>query len=275
VRKAKFLFSRSRPSGIAPSALGRSAKGKSALRLVVLCGATLLASCGPRIQYDVPTSIAMEPQNFGAAQQANSMIERYMATRGDFHANDLIRLSFPYFPLLDAEQRVQMSGMISPPLLAPIDVRGMSVADLQSKLVALYRPKLERPAVSISVLEYNEPPPKREVFVIGEVQKAGPFLYRDGVSLIEAVSRAGGPTPRADISHVVVLTPVGDVIESRLVDLKSALNGGGATLPYMNPYSIVIVPTSQLARTSDKAELIQSIIGFNGINLGWSFRILE
>lgn len=248
---------------------------KASIRVIGLGTFALLASCGPRVQYDVPPTIAMEPQGGGAAQQANTMLERYMATRGDFHPNDLVRLSFPYFPLLDAEQRVQMSGMISPPLLDPIDVRGMSVSELQSQLTALYRPKLERPAVSIAVLEYNEPPPKREIFVIGEVQQAGPLLYRDGVSLIEAVSRAGGPTPRADISQVVVLTPVGNVIQGRLVDLKSILNGGEGSLQYMAPYSIVIVPTSRVARTADKSEIIRSIIGFNGINLGWSFDFLQ
>ena len=246
------------------------AKPLAALLLAAATGA-----CAPKLQYDLPASLALAAPVAPAADQANAMLARYMNTQGDFHPNDLLRLSFPYFPLLDNQQRVQMSGMISPPLLDPIDVRGMSNPELQARLTELYRRKLERPAVSISVLEYNEPPPPRQLFVIGEVQNAGPMPYRDGITLLEALSRAGGQTRIGDLSQVVVLTPSGDRIVAQMVDLKGILNGAPGEIGQLDPFSIVIVPSTQLARTADKAELMRSIIGFNGVNLGWSFDFLK
>ncbi|WP_156841925.1 polysaccharide biosynthesis/export family protein [Novosphingobium aquimarinum] len=237
--------------------------------------AMVASACAPKLQYDLPASLAVAQPSVSASAQANAMLDRYMNTRGDFHPNDLVRLSFPYFPLLDNQQRVQMSGKISPPLLDPIDVRGLSNTELQARLTDLYKTKLERPAVSISVLEYNEPPPPREVFVIGEVQKAGPMPFREGITLLEALSRAGGRTNIGDLSQVVVLTPAGDRIQAQLVDLEGILNGAPGAIGQLDPFSIVIVPSTRLARTADKAELIRSIIGFNGVNLGWSFDLLK
>lgn len=243
--------------------------------IAALTLAILGSACAPRLQYDVPSSIAVSDTAVPASAQANAMLDRYMMTRGDFHPNDLVRLSFPYLPLLDNEQRVQMSGYISPPLLEPVDVRGMTNGELQTLLTDRYEAKLERPAVSISVLEYNEPPPAREVFVIGEVQKAGPMPFREGLTLLEALSRAGGQTTTADLSQVVVLTPAEDRIQAQLVDLDDILNGGPGAIGMLDPYTIVIVPSTRLTRTANKVEQMRSIIGFNGVNLGWSFDFLR
>ena len=250
------------------------------VRYGALCGAALIAACAPKTQYAVPPSIPLAASPVAAnadaaGAQANEMIQRVMATRGDFHVNDLVRLSFPYMPELDNQQRVQMSGFISPPLLSPIDVRGFTNAELQATLERQYQAKLEHPHVSVSVVEYNEPPPPREVMVMGEVTTPGAMPYRENITLIEALARAGGQTNLADLSQVVVLTPAQDRIEARLIDLKAILNGQGGAMAQLDPSTIVIVPSTRLARIADKATQIRSIVGINGISLGWRFDILN
>tara|TARA_B100000678_G_scaffold273544_1_gene263965 strand:+ start:641 stop:1405 length:765 start_codon:yes stop_codon:yes gene_type:complete len=245
--------------------------------LLAVCGAAmaLASGCAPSMQYETPSSIALEPTTLETAREANAMLEDYYATRGDLNPNDLIRLNFPYFPSMNTEQRVQLSGHISPPLLDPIQTRGLTIAELQYEMARKYEPLLERPAVSLSVIEYNRPPPQPEIFVMGEVGKPGSFPYRDGISMLEGIARAGGPNQRADMRYVVVLQPMGDRLAARMVDLQSILNGGGGSLDYLSPYAIVIVPSSGLARTGDKVAQIREIIGFNGINLGYSLDILQ
>ncbi|WP_187334611.1 polysaccharide biosynthesis/export family protein [Novosphingopyxis iocasae] len=240
-----------------------------------LLATSALASCAPQLQYDVPASIAVDPGTRDVARQANAMLETYYASRGDFSPNDVVRLTFPYFPVLNTDQRVQLSGFLTPPLLDPVQTRGVSVGELQARLEKLYQPKLEKPVVSVSVVEYANPPPLPQIFVMGEVTNPGAFAYRDGVTMLEGLARSGGPNQRADLSQVVVLTPNGDRVDARLVNLQAILDGAPGSIGYLAPYSIVIVPSSRLARTADKAETIRNIIGLNGITIAPRFSFLQ
>ena len=243
--------------------------------LGALMASSALASCAPQLQYDVPSSIAVDTGSRDVARQANAMLNTYYANRGDFQPNDVVRLTYPYFPALNTDQRVQLSGYITPPLLDPIQTTGVSVGELQNRLQNLYQPKLEKAVVSISVIEYNNPPPQPQIFVMGAVATPGGFAYRDGVTLLEGLARAGGPGRDADLGQVVVLQPDGERVIARLVDLQGILDGEGGAIGYLSPYTIIIVPTTRLARIADRVEKIKNIIGFNGITLAPRFAFLQ
>jgi polysaccharide export outer membrane protein len=93
--------------------------------------------------------------------------------------------------------------------------------------------------VSVIIKEYNS----KKVFVFGEVQKPGTFVYEDGMSIIQAVTLAGGFTKTAsqngtsvtrlvDGQEVKVKVPVQDIA------LGKAPNFG------LRPGDIVFVPES-------------------------------
>lgn len=235
----------------------------------------ILAGCAGPVKYAPQPEIALERTSLGLAREVSRKIEDHLALDGDLHPNDLVRLSFPYFPLLTSDQRVQLSGMISPPLLAPIQTRGVTIAQLQARLTALYRPKLKQPQVALSVLEYNRPPPVPEIFVLGEVTKPGAFPYRDATTLFEGVARAGGGNRDADLRRVVLLAPDGDRMIARMVDLNAVLDGTTASVAYLSPYSILIVPPTGIARDVDRARQIRAIIGFNGVNIGSAITLIQ
>ena len=247
-------------------------RATNALVLIALAG---LASCAGPLNYTPQPEIALDRPSLSLAREVNQKLEDHLALNGDFHPNDLIRLSFPYFPLLQSDQRVQLSGMISPPLLAPIQTKGLSATQLQDRLTSLYRAKLKQPSVAVSVLEYNRPPPAPEIFVLGEVAKPGAFAYRDGINVFEGLARAGGGNRDADLSRVVLLAPNGDVMAAQMIDLRAVLKGDRSTLGYLSPFSILIVPPTTLARTVDRARQIRQIIGFNGVNLGSSVTLIS
>jgi protein involved in polysaccharide export with SLBB domain len=247
----------------------------SIARGLTLTSLVAIAACAGPLNYAPAPEIALESSSLDLAREVNRKIEDHLALEGDFHPNDLIRLSFPYFPLLQSDQRVQLSGMISPPLLPPIQTKGLSTTQLQSRLTALYRAKLKQPAVAVSVLEYNRPPPAPEIFVLGEVAKPGAFPYRDGINVFEGLARSGGGTRDADLSRVVLLAPDGDRMLARMVDLRAVLKGDSATLGYLSPFSILIVPPTTIARDADRSRQIRAIIGFNGVNLGSAVTLIS
>jgi protein involved in polysaccharide export with SLBB domain len=181
-------------------------------------------------------------------------------------------------PTLDAEQRVQPSGFISPPLLAPIQTDGLTAAILQQRLEQAYRGKLRHPHVVVALVEYNRKPTPPEFFVLGEVATPGPKEYRPGLTLVEALARAGGASRSANLAKVVILEPEGDQLVARLLDLKAMLTGSGGpgsrVIPVIAPNAIVIVPPTSLALTADKARQIQSIVGFSGLSSTYLLRDL-
>jgi polysaccharide export outer membrane protein len=178
-------------------------------------------------------------------------------------------------PTLDAEQRVQPSGFISPPLLAPIQTRGLTAGTLQQRLQQAYKSKLRHPHVAISLVEYNRKPAPPEFFVLGEVIAPGPKEYREGMTLMEALARAGGANRSANLSKVVVLEPEGDQLVARMVDYQALLTGRGTgprVVPVLAPNAIVIVPPTSLTLTADRARQIQSIVGFSGLSSAFLIR---
>ena len=234
-----------------------------------------LAGCAPPLRYAPAPEIALTDSSLDLAREASRMVEARLDQDGDFHAGDLVRLAFPYTPQLTTDQRVALGGTISPPLLAPMPIRGLTAAQLQTQLKAAYRSKLARPEVSVAILEYNRPPPPPEIFVLGEVIKPGNFPYRDGTTPFEGIARAGGGNRDADLSRVVVLTPVGDTLVARMLDLSQTLQGSRASIDYLPPYTILMVPPTKIARDVDRARQIRQIIGFNGVTVGSAVTLVQ
>ena len=242
---------------------------------VAIAAIVALASCVGPVKYAPQREIAIDRSSGVFAAEVSRKLEDHLALDGDFHANDVIRLSFPYYPLMGGDQRIQLSGQISPPLLAPIQAVGLSIAQLQDRLNALYRAKLTQPSVSVLVIAYNRPPPLPEIFVMGEVAKPGTFPWRERTTVFEGLARAGGGGRDADLSRVVLLQPDGDRMVARMIDLEGTLRGSPAPIGYLSPFAILIVPTSGVARDADRARQIRQIIGFNGVTLGTAISISQ
>ena len=236
-----------------------------ALKLLFLVlGLSFLGACA-KADYSPAATMAVDRPSADAAQAASRRLTEAMGANGDFQAGDLVRISFPYMPTLDTEQRVQPSGLISPPLLAPIQTRGLTAADLQRRLEADYVGKLHRPHVAVALVEYNRKPAPPEFFVLGEVIAPGPKEYREGLTLMEALARAGGANRSANLRKVVVIEPAGDTLATRMVDFQGLLAGRSDVVPVLSPNAVVIVPPTSLALTSSRAQQIRSIVGFSGL----------
>jgi polysaccharide export outer membrane protein len=86
------------------------------------------------------------------------------------------------------------AGTIAIPLLPPITASGLSAEELQAAVVGAIRARalLRDPSVSVQVQKY------RPFFILGEVQRPGQYAYVPGMSVLTAVSIAGGYTFRAN-----------------------------------------------------------------------------
>ncbi len=109
-------------------------------------------------------------------------------------------------PDLGGRYTVETDGTFSFPLIGRIKAAGMSLRafenELKKKLADGY---FRNPQVTVAVEQYRS----QRVFVMGEVRVPGPVPLTGGMTLIEALSRAGSTLPTASGEVSVVRPPQG------------------------------------------------------------------
>lgn len=161
---------------------------------------------------------------------------------------DLVRISVHQQPDLDLETRIPDNGMISYPLIGPVQAAGRSSTVLEQtirqKLAADY---LQSPSVTVMVKEYM----KRKVFVVGGVTKPDGYeLAPDSrMTVLQLVAAAGGFTDRAskDLVQVVRRQANGErtVMRFSLTEVERLLAQGKADADLdLWPDDLVVVPAS-------------------------------
>ena len=124
-------------------------------------------------------------------------------------ANDVIKVQVYGEDALTTETRVGGDGKISVPLLGVLEVKGLTVketAELITKRLA--DGFLKNPRVVIYITKY------RNFFVSGEVKNPGGYSYEEGLTVLKAVTLAGGFTNRASEGRVKIKRLKGKVEET-------------------------------------------------------------
>jgi len=141
---------------------------------------------------------------------------------------------------LSGVYRVSSDGMINFPLVGKVKADGLSSTGLADLLTARLKDGfLKDPQVSVFVKEYNS----KKVFVFGEVQKPGTFPYEDDMTIIQAITIAGGFTKTAAKNKVAV-TRLEDGTEKRVFLSVEEIGRGKEKNFFMKPGDIVFVPES-------------------------------
>jgi protein involved in polysaccharide export with SLBB domain len=97
--------------------------------------------------------------------------------------------------------KVATNGTISIPLLGQVNVKGLTVVEVEQKLsTLLVNGYLKKPDVTISISEY------RPFYINGEVKQPGSYPYRRDLTIEKAVALAGGFTARASKSSISLLS---------------------------------------------------------------------
>jgi polysaccharide export outer membrane protein len=105
-------------------------------------------------------------------------------------------------PDLGGKYTVEADGTFSFPMIGRVKAGGISLrafeSELKKKLVAdgIFR----NPQVTVAVEQYRS----QRVFVMGEVRSPGPVALTGGMTLIEALSRAGSTMPSASGEVAIV-----------------------------------------------------------------------
>ncbi|HEY3354969.1 MAG TPA: polysaccharide biosynthesis/export family protein [Polyangia bacterium] len=126
-------------------------------------------------------------------------------------------------PDLSADYRVDSDGTIDYPLVGRVKVEGKRPAQISAEIAFKLRDGafLRHPQVSIFVREYNS----KTVQILGQVQKPGRYTYYDNMSVVEALSLAGGFTPLAWKDRTILTRTSDGKQATREIKLGEMVNG--------------------------------------------------
>lgn len=102
---------------------------------------------------------------------------------------------------LSGEVLVRPDGNITVPLAGEIVAAGRSVEAVRSEVDERLQKYIPHPAVTV-VLRQSQ---GNQIFVVGKVNRPGPFALNRPVDVLQAISLAGGPTPFASLNSIRVL----------------------------------------------------------------------
>ncbi len=149
-----------------------------------LCGQSRVATDSPQIAA-VQSQKPAEPSAAGIASLAEIPVG----------PADLLDVSLFGVPEFHIEARVNNAGELSLPLIGGLHVAGLSPLQVQDLIIK----KLvdgnfyKNPQISVMVREYST----QGIYVLGEVQKPGVYSVLQAHTLLQAISLAGGTTPKA------------------------------------------------------------------------------
>jgi polysaccharide export outer membrane protein len=103
---------------------------------------------------------------------------------------------------LDVEVVVTEQGRINLSLVNDVFVEGLTATELEKKLAELYRPYFRGANVSVTIKEHRS----KQVSMLGAVAKPGAIQLLGRLSLLEAITAAGGLTKEAAREIIILRT---------------------------------------------------------------------
>jgi polysaccharide export outer membrane protein len=124
---------------------------------------------------------------------------------------------------LSSDVLVRPDGAITMPLAGEIAAAGHTVDDVRSAIDKRLREYMPNPAVTVTVKQTLG----NQIFVLGKVNRPGPYPIIRPIDVVQALSLAGGTTPFASINDIEVLRRHGEqqtVIPFRYTDIEHGRN---------------------------------------------------
>lgn len=195
-------------------------------RLVPALLFVTIAACGP------PPSPALPPMPD----------LRALTSGGALGAGDVIEVRVYQEKELSGLYRLGPDGRFDFPLVGEVVAEGLTPGQLTDLLAQRLRDGyLRDPQVSVFVKEANS----KKIFVLGEVARPGTFPYQDQMSVVQAITLAGGLKGLAAGNRVVLTRVVEGVEQKYVVPFDDISNGRAPNVP-LQPGDILYVPESWL-----------------------------
>lgn len=205
-------------------------------RVTALCALMIvLGACATSGRTRLSAASENDPDAAAAAAVAAQARSQYRIAPGDE-----LDLAVYQDNSFDRKVRVGPDGALSLPLAGTVPVAGATLDEARARIARQLAAYLVNPQVSLSV----DTSGIKQLFVLGEVEKPGPYpIPAEGVTVLQAISDAGGFTKVAAPRRTHVLRYVGGRSVDYKIDLKALIQNGERDKDLiLEPNDVVYVP---------------------------------
>lgn len=134
---------------------------------------------------------------------------------------------------------VRPDGKISLPLLNDVQAAGLTPMQLTTDITEKLKKFITDPRVTVTVATVNS----RKVYVLGEVTRPGAITLLPDMTVLQALTSSGGPTPYAKTSRMYVLRKESGSQVKLAFNYKEVVKGRNAEQNVvLKPGDTVVVP---------------------------------
>ena len=183
------------------------------------------------------------PPPTGLTLQAPQGVQLYV-----LQVDDQIAVKFYRSPEMDEEVVVRPDGMISLQLIGDVAAAGETPQALSAELVRRYAGELSNPRITVIVKK----PGGQRIYVGGEVGNQGELVLNGGLTLFQAIQKAGGFTKTARPDQVILIRRDGNgSATGTSIDVSTIETGEHPEQDVpLHPYDVVFVPRSTIANVN-------------------------
>ncbi len=165
---------------------------------------------------------------------------------------DQLDIKFFYNPELNEAVAVRPDGRISLQLAPEVMAAGLTPVQLTESLVKIYAKELANPGITVIVRTFSS----QKVYVDGEVNKTGMVNLAGRLTVMQAISEAGGAKYTSSSQVIVFRKGENNKPVVIALNLEKVRNGEDVGQDIeLAPYDIVYVPKSAIADIDDFVDL--------------------
>ena len=177
----------------------------------------------------VPTSTPSSPA--GSATTVDN--SRYV-----IGADDNLQITVWREPSLSGVLPVRPDGMISLVLIGDLKAAGRTPTQLSNDISDRLKKYIQDPSVTVAVTAVNS----QRVYMVGEVGHVGPIPMAPGMTPLQAISAAGGPSPYANVKRIYILRGSNAKQQKIPFNYKQALKGDNRQDITLQAGDTIVVP---------------------------------
>lgn len=189
-----------------------------------LLGGVLLAAvtCRPEPPLVLPQPSTTASQTLGPGDIVEIRVTDQEELSGEYEVGERGTIRFPWI------EEVEVAGR----------TRGQIAELIEHELADGW---LRQPQVSVRVITRQN----REVSVLGQVGEPGSYPFKERLTLVQAISLAGGLNPLAQAKKVKLIRETDEGTKTYEIDVREILDSRRADLP-LEPGDIVFVPEAPI-----------------------------
>lgn len=167
--------------------------------------------------------------------------EKALAASPDYQIGpeDMITVSVWKEPELSAQVAVRPDGKVSLPLLGDVQAAGMTPLALSADVTEKLKKFVEGPNVTVVVNQINS----RKYFVMGEAAHPGVFPLFSNITILQAISVAGGFNQYANVKGIYLMRMVNGQTVKYPFNYKEVIKGNAQQQNLaLRPGDTIVIP---------------------------------